>query len=599
MTELLIDGVSVELPQEFNITVKQENPFFTKNGEYTYDIELSLNSPVNAKLYGFLNRLNNTDKIKTDRKAVLIADNRVYIDGTEIVTGWSDTSVQIQLVSGNSELNYFIGSDKLITELDMPVTNPVSGGTVSKNYIEKRYPDVEYNLAAIVNRTDDRVINGWLWDIEVDGNTGESYVHAPSEIAEYDFIPQPYLCAYIKYVLKAIGYSLEYNAIESTPWRDVYIAHVQPTYRWADILRGWTVKDFLTAVEKFFNATFVIDYKKKSAKLMLNVDYLPQVTISHVRNVDDIYSVQCEEPEADAINSNITYNLPSTSYYKLRRLSDVAKSAVKRRDVTGDLVSFFSKTENQVVDTVFNYPSYNRDLIYHDMDIVPVLEIIDEFADLVRTSDDSVSEYELDFVPVEIAETGVPVDDPEGSMYRIYLPVTDLSSTATEEQSYESVVEMAENLQESEDPKCSIFLGLYSGMAQVGVINYPMSYTDRYIRTTATPNIISPDGASFNLSDMETYFYSDTYDIDRRNPVEINSYDANIYPVTNLFEINNKRYLCREIEYTIGPDGRSGAWKGVFYPIRISDTEAESRWILADGTWRDNGVWLDDGRWLD
>ena len=35
------------------------------------------------------------------------------------------------------------------------------------------------------------------------------------------------------------------------------------------------------------------------------------------------------------------------------------------------------------------------------------------------------------------------------------------------------------------------------------------------------------------------------------------------------------------------------------HPIRISDTEADVRWILADGRWRDGGVWLDNGRWLD
>lgn len=40
-------------------------------------------------------------------------------------------------------------------------------------------------------------------------------------------------------------------------------------------------------------------------------------------------------------------------------------------------------------------------------------------------------------------------------------------------------------------------------------------------------------------------------------------------------------------------------WQGTFYPIRISDVEAEKRWILTDGKWRDGGTWLDNGRWLD
>ena len=146
MTKLYIDGVAVSLPAGFTITVKQENAFFTKNGEYTYDIELSLQNPVNARLYGFLNRLNITERPATKRKAVLVADNRVYLNGSEIITGWTDETVSIQLVSGNSELNYFVGSDKLISELDMPVTNPVANGTVSTDYVTKVYPDVDYNL---------------------------------------------------------------------------------------------------------------------------------------------------------------------------------------------------------------------------------------------------------------------------------------------------------------------------------------------------------------------------------------------------------------------------------------------------------------------
>ena len=40
MTELIIDGTSAVLPKDFSIQVKRENPLFTKNGEYTYDMKL-------------------------------------------------------------------------------------------------------------------------------------------------------------------------------------------------------------------------------------------------------------------------------------------------------------------------------------------------------------------------------------------------------------------------------------------------------------------------------------------------------------------------------------------------------------------------------
>lgn len=48
MTELYIDGTLVILPENFSTTVKQENTLFTKKGEYTYEIALHLDNPVNA-----------------------------------------------------------------------------------------------------------------------------------------------------------------------------------------------------------------------------------------------------------------------------------------------------------------------------------------------------------------------------------------------------------------------------------------------------------------------------------------------------------------------------------------------------------------------
>ena len=85
MTELYIDGTSVVLPADFSTSVKRENPFFTKNGEYTYDITLQLSNSINADLYEHLNRLNSIAELKTKRQAVLVKlvkeerDNKVRL----------------------------------------------------------------------------------------------------------------------------------------------------------------------------------------------------------------------------------------------------------------------------------------------------------------------------------------------------------------------------------------------------------------------------------------------------------------------------------------------------------------------------------------
>lgn len=609
MTNLYIDGIAVVLPSEFSITVKQENAFFTKNGEYTYDIELSLLVPENAKLYGFLNRLNITERPATKRKAVLVADNRVYLNGTEIITGWTDTKVSIQLVSGNSELNYFIGSDELISTLAMKETNPVVNGSVSTDYVKKTYPEVDYNLMMTYDSLHQVDKNIWLYRLYNNdvNNPYAGYIVQKEDIQPYDYIPQPYLCAYMRELLKALGYTLEYNAIEDTPYKNVYIVHVCETYKWNEMLPGWTAKDFLQNIETMFNGSFLIDHRTRTASFLLNISYLSKVRNVHLQNVIDEYTVESEEEEeADAINSTIKYKLPSTEYYKLRCLPDVVKEAARQKSINGDLFTFFAKPENQVTDTIFDYKSVNRKIIYLEgSGIMSNLEMVDELASLVR--ENAESELELEFVPAELAERafymeGIDPDDFYLGQY--YIPSVSVSDDEPDETTYDSIHNMVNNLSEKTESKSNIFLAFFRGLnpVQIGVMptnSYPLAFIDRFFPTTSWPATLPSDYPTFNLVEMEKYFYSNAYKIDRKNPVKITCYDSNLYPASSVFEIFNRRYLAKEIEYTIGPNGRTQAWTGTFYPASISDTEVEQRWILADGKWRDGGVWLDNGRWLD
>lgn len=609
MTNLYIDGIAVVLPSEFSITVKQENAFFTKNGEYTYDIELSLLVPENAKLYGFLNRLNITERPATKRKAVLVADNRLYLNGTEIITGWTDTKVSIQLVSGNSELNYFIGSDELISTLAMKETNPVVNGSVSTDYVKKTYPEVDYNLMMTYDSLHQVDKNIWLYRLYNNdvNNPYAGYIVQKEDIQPYDYIPQPYLCAYMRELLKALGYTLEYNAIEDTPYKSVYIVHVCETYKWNEMLPGWTAKDFLQNIETMFNGSFLIDHRTRTASFLLNISYLSKVRNVHLQNVIDEYTVESEEEEeADAINSTIKYKLPSTEYYKLRCLPDVVKEAARQKSINGDLFTFFAKPENQVTDTIFDYKSVNRKIIYLEgSGIMSNLEMVDELASLVR--ENAESELELEFVPAELTERafymeGIDPDDFYLGQY--YIPSVSVSDDEPDETTYDSIHNMVNNLSEKTESKSNIFLAFFRGLnpVQIGVMpanSYPLAFIDRFFPTTSWPATLPSDYPTFNLVEMETYFYSNAYKIDRKNPVKITCYDSNLYPASSVFEIFNRRYLAKEIEYTIGPNGRTQAWTGTFYPASISDTEVEQRWILADGKWRDGGVWLDNGRWLD
>ena len=202
MVSLYIDGTPVVLPSDFATEIKIENSFFTKNGEYTYDFKLPLNNPTNAALYAHLHRLNNVSEIKEKRQAVLIADNRCYNNGTEIITDWTDDSVSIQLASGNSELNYLIGANLQVSFLNMgtaELTDESGRVAYYTQSLQKSYPGFDYVAAPV--STPAGILNEWRF-----GKTTSGY---SLRLADGTIrIVQPYLCAIVRRMLNALGYTI-------------------------------------------------------------------------------------------------------------------------------------------------------------------------------------------------------------------------------------------------------------------------------------------------------------------------------------------------------------------------------------------------------
>ena len=83
MTRLFIDGQEVVLPEQFELELITENPYFTRNGEYTYDIDIDLKNPTNRLIYQNIDRTDVTKKIK-NRKAILVSGAIEIISGVEV-----------------------------------------------------------------------------------------------------------------------------------------------------------------------------------------------------------------------------------------------------------------------------------------------------------------------------------------------------------------------------------------------------------------------------------------------------------------------------------------------------------------------------------
>lgn len=628
MTELIIDGIQAVLPKDFTIQVKRENPLITKNGEYTYEITLQLTNPVNAALYAHLNRLNNLQEVKSKRPAILIADNRVYCNGTEIITGWTDDTVSIQIASGNSELNYFIGGDLQIEFLKMRSTMPgFDGGEASGiqnllKYIQKTYPEVDYCLAPVFDQGSGSIHN--LWSIKNDGSIINDDM--------LDVTPQPYLCAYIKELLNSLGYELTENQLENTIYKDLYICHIEPTRHWNEMLPGWSVQAFLEQVELLFNAVFLVDNRKRTARLLLRGNYFSGNASVHVQQVEDVYEAEVEESEVeDPTVSSVAYKVDDCEFWRWNILPDAVKKGAKKGSIpetvqtdTQGLNNWFSEEAHQKTDTIYTHVTDGKKFVYlrtwvdgqNAQRKSPVVELVDRFAGIERANAAHTIELEISpvaFKSCQINYYGGAGRGEDTTLY-IHLPLSFGNGTTKSDETMDNSIEaqIQNNVGENSASKHNVCLAFYTGVKGLNVsyngvnLKYPIPYIDEYVKNHLSRGDTywqyvrtNSIGASLRPAALDALLYHTAYEIDYTKAIKVRSHDPNVYAANLVFEIRNKRYICKEIEYTIDADGRKGAWTGIFYPIRISDTEADLRWILADGKWRDGGVWLDNGRWLD
>lgn len=122
MIELVINNELVVLPIEFSIDTVEENSILTKNGEFTLDVELSLLDTQNSIVFKHVNRFN-VSKNKTIDSAILRENNTIVLNGKGIILSITEVSVKLQLISGNSELNYLCDDKKLLSDINFGTVN--------------------------------------------------------------------------------------------------------------------------------------------------------------------------------------------------------------------------------------------------------------------------------------------------------------------------------------------------------------------------------------------------------------------------------------------------------------------------------------------
>ena len=203
--------------------------------------------------------------------------------GSAVPQGTTETGVKLQLLSGNSEMNFF--SDEVyIDELDLGKDErdidwyysglgnfclPLDDEPTDNNKFARTsdfYNDVEhveglYMPFRIKERED------WEAYAAKYGNYLEPSVAHKLLYYTYRVYWQPYLLHVIKRIIKSQGYEVRYNDLEDSFLKHVFICNYRETREFAKALPHWTVNKFFDELEKFCALVVVADSRERTVDL--------------------------------------------------------------------------------------------------------------------------------------------------------------------------------------------------------------------------------------------------------------------------------------------------------------------------------------------
>lgn len=629
MTGLYINGQKVDLPIGLNLSLILENPVYTKNGTYTLDLELSLLTDRNARVYELINRFNKAEDIIDKRSAILIVDGEVILNGTEDIQGWTTQKVKIVLMSGNSELNFLIGGDRKLRSLSLGEAEPIVGipeegesqfranARAVLERLERGYPAYDFQLLPYSTGEDtdpNKIYEGGqygfafgnFYNVATVNSIGTSIVDEPTFSPYYSGqVPQPYFCFIIKRIVESLGYTMLQNDLANHwIWKDSYIVHGIQTMKYAKMLPGWTVNEFFSKIEFQFDCVFIIDEETKGVKLVFKYNtqqqYQDIVTIEPLNEPEtDIDEENREDPRI----SNVAYSLDSEDYYKFMYMDRGFIDLVEKYN-NYIIVDSFSELWTKVTDNtdvnrfkkIFRYKgaefvAFNTGIEQSGSDkIVPIK--VNSFKPLYNNPEPDYLDIdkELDIIPAAMTKTSYYYEHKPGWMKRIYAQIAvagnydSLRSSETEPQNeddynLQDLIEGTDSL-ESESGYSKMRLAIYGGLLyyfnpeeDTRMARFPTSYVENLLEeysVTGKERYINTNAVldPFRLSNINDDIYEKAVAIDTTTTYKFNFIYHKKIDIMSKFIINNRAYVCKKLERIVTINGFNDLIEGEFYLLK-------------------------------
>ena len=384
-TILYLNGTQVYPDGQQSIKLTKENPYFTQSDSYTLDVTLSMGIKENRNFFRNINRIERSKNVER-MKCRLVVDNRLLLDGSAKITQISEQDVKVQLLGGNSEINFLSDDEKnYIDNLDLGVItferNSSQAGDVTY-FISK---NIRYRQSDIYDETAEARKTCWQFG----------------------------LVDITKEIFKVFGFEIAECAIDRKPWNEIYVASAKSTNDVAHVLPHWSLRTFVDELCKFFNVSVVIDQEHKTVRIKDNPTFFSSRESIEIVPIDE-YSVELnEENDAHALAAdNLRFDMSGSEHHDY----DMIPDSVRENAVTDTFASraaayaaWSAASEDDKKGRIYACPEGKFTGWLHDYSDIGgeedklVFTQIDVFAPLVRNPD-SDNETELKICPVAFGE---------------------------------------------------------------------------------------------------------------------------------------------------------------------------------------------------
>lgn len=565
-TILYLNDTQVYPDGQQSIKLTKENPYFTQSDSYTLDVTLPMDIPENRQFFRNLHRME-VSKQAQAFSCRLAVGNRILLDGSAKVTQVTEKEVKVQLLGGNSEVNFLSDNNgDYIDQLPLGTRQYIGTALAFYSDISSGLP---YSNSYVYNETSEEFVDPLC-------------------------ACHPQLVGVMRLVLAHYGFTMKQCFLDNEPWNKIYIASALHTLDIAHKLPHWTPREFVSEFCNFFNVTAAVDQIEKTVDFISNIDFYGNAAATVALSPIDEYQAEMTEEDSHTsiASSNVAFDLSGSTCHDYDCLTDELREGVQKREYASKAAletAFWAMDDEERRKYLFCEPWDERvSWVLADTNGEREFEDL-VYADLMKPLDRGTEKsVTLKIVPVAVGHETVYLKNTLTGEHRNFHGIPSLESPTSDETPYpwygdndevelpalQDLITGEESIAkgEKEDRMQVMFDdGKSFGFTATPNQLYPLAFTDwKYKVDSETDKKHRHWSLSLCRTLADNYLgqlHQNGFSFYVHSKLVFKFLAEQMPDPTRIYIIRGKRYGCEKIEASIDSQGMQQLMTGYFYEM--------------------------------